>query len=240
VSAVAAAALLVALAVACLVGPTGRPVHRAPRPDLPPPARRSRPAPATWAALGAAGGVLVLAPGPVGLGVALAVALLVRRKVATAETGAARRRRVATEQELPHVVDLLTSLLVAGAAPEEALARVRGVVHPAMAAELGPWVERLRLGADPLVVWGELAAHPVLGRLGTTLGRATASGAPVAEALDRLGADLRSSARTATLERVRQVEVRATVPLAVCLLPAFVLLGVVPLVAGTVGQLALR
>jgi hypothetical protein len=31
---------------------------------------------------------------------------------------------------------------------------------------------------------------------------------------------------------VRQVEVRATAPLAACLLPAFVLLGVVPLVAG--------
>ena len=61
----------------------------------------------------------------------------------------------------------------------------------------------------------------------------------VAEALLRLGDDLRSDARAATTERVRQVEVRATAPLALCLLPSFVLLGVVPLVAGTVGRLAL-
>ena len=38
-------------------------------------------------------------------------------------------------------------------------------------------------------------------------------------------------------ERIRQVEVKATVPLGACLLPAFVLTGVVPLVAGAALQL---
>lgn len=228
---------LVAAAVALLLPPL-------PGPDLPRPTASSRtsrasPAPATWAGVAAGVGVLVVAPGWVGAVSAVAVAVVVRRKVASAETRPARRRRLAVEHELPHVVDLLGSLLVAGAAPEEALDRVRRVVHPAMAEELAPWVERLRLGADPLSVWADLATHRHLGRLGSTLRRATASGAPVAEALARLGGDLRSAATAATLERVRQVEVRATAPLAACLLPAFVLLGVVPLVAGTVGRLGL-
>ena len=38
---------------------------------------------------------------------------------------------------------------------------------------------------------------------------------------------------------MRQVEVKAAVPLGVCLLPSFVLVGVVPLVAGSVSGLLL-
>ncbi len=229
---------LAAAAAACLL-PGARAVA-GPVPDPPGPGRaRAAPAAATWAGLAAGAGVLLVAPGVPGLVVAAAVGLVVRRKVAGAETRADRRRRLVVEHELPHVVDLLSSLLVSGAAPEEALDRVCRVVHPVAGAELRPWVERLRLGADPLTVWGELADHPRLGRLGAALHRATTSGAPVADALARLGADLRAGGRAGTLERVRQVEVRATAPLAACLLPAFVLLGVVPLVAGTVGRLGL-
>ena len=230
-------ASLVAAVVALLVPSRpalARPPRRAERPR-----RTATPAPATVAGLGAGAAVLLLAPGATGVGAAVVVGLVVRRKVATAETRPARQRRLAVEHELPHVVDLLASLLVSGAAPEEALDRVRRVVHPVAAEELGPWAERLRLGADPLTVWSELAEHPRLGRLGQALRRATLSGAPVADALARLGADLRAATRASTLERVRQVEVRSTAPLAACLLPAFVLLGVVPLVAGTVGRLGL-
>ncbi|GAA1940191.1 type II secretion system F family protein [Nocardioides marmoribigeumensis] len=232
------AAVLAAAAAALCLPPAPRPVPGRDR-EARPARARAAPAPATWAALAAGAGVLLVAPGPLGLVAAAVVALGVRRKVASAETRTARRRRVAVEQELPHVVDLLASLMVAGAAPEEALERVRRVVHPAMAEELRPWSERLRLGADPSTVWTELADDRLLGRLGACLRRATASGAPVADALDRLGADLRAATRAGTLERVRQVEVRATAPLAACLLPAFVLLGVVPLVAGTVGRLGI-
>lgn len=231
------AAVLAAAAVAVLV-PARVVFGTRPGAEVESPARAA-PAPATWAALASGAGVLLLAPGPVGLVGAVVVAVVVRRKVTSAETRAARRQRLVVEHELPHVVDLLGSLLVAGAAPEEALDRVRHVVHPVMGGELRPWVERLRLGADPLTVWSDLADHRRLGRLGAALRRATASGAPVAEALERLGADLRAATRASTLERVRQVEVRATAPLAACLLPAFVLLGVVPLVAGTVGRLGL-
>ena len=232
------AAVLLAAAVALALPPPSvapRPAGRSPRTGR----ARASPAPATWAGVAAGLGVVLLAPGPAGLVGAAVVAVVVRRKVAGAETRAARRRRLVVEHELPHVVDLLASLLVAGAAPEEALDRVRQVVHPVAAEELAPWVDRLRLGADPVTVWGDLADDPRLGRLGAALRRATASGAPVAEALARLGTDLRAATRASTLERVRQVEVRATAPLAACLLPAFVLLGVVPLVAGTVGRLGL-
>ena len=155
----------------------------------------------------------------------------------TWETAAVRRRRLRVEAELPWLVDLLTAALRSGLGPVEALTRVTEVCHPAVRHELQVPLARLRLGTDPVSVWTELAAHPEIGRLGVALRRATESGAPVVDALVRLAEDLRASRRTAVEVRVRRIEVRAAVPLGVCLLPAFVLLAVVPLVAGSVSQL---
>lgn len=188
---------------------------------------------------GAALAVLLLVPGVAGLALAAAVGGAVWWRSRSWESGAVRRRRARLEAELPHVVDLMTAALAAGAAPTTALSLVADVVAPTMGEELRPWTTRLALGTDPVTVWSAMAAHPELGRLGATLRRSAESGAPVADALMRLSEDLRSRRRAAVEERVRQVEVRAAVPLGVCLLPSFVLVGVVPLVAGSVTGLVL-
>lgn len=185
------------------------------------------------AASGAAAALLVV-PGPAGLAVATVVAVAVLVRSRQWESSATRRRRAVLEAELPHVVDLMTAALGAGSAPTTALVLVADVVDPTMGAELRRWTTRLALGSDPVTLWTLMARHPQLGRLGTTLKRSADSGAPVAAALQRLAEDLRARRRAAVEERVRQVEVRAAVPLGVCLLPAFVLVGVVPLVAGSV------
>lgn len=186
------------------------------------------------AAASAALAALLVVPGPVGLAAALVVGVVVLVRSRQWEGSAARRRRAVLEAEVPHVVDLMTAALGAGAAPTTALERVADVAVPAMAVELRQWTTRLALGTDPVTVWASMAQHPQLARLGTTLQRSAESGAPVGAALQRLAADLRARQRAAVEERVRQVEVRAAVPLGVCLLPAFVLVGVVPLVAGSV------
>jgi len=187
--------------------------------------------------IGAAAGVglavLMVLPGVTGLVVAAAAGALTFARTARLEPRAVRRRRALLEADLPHVVDLLLASVAAGAAPAEALARVSEVCDPVTREEVGVWVSRLRLGADPVGVWDDLAAHPQLGRLGVTLRRSAESGAPVVEALLRLSQDLRARHRAEVEARVRQVEVKAAVPLGVCLLPAFVLVGVVPLVAGS-------
>ena len=185
------------------------------------------------AAAGAAATALLVLPGVLGVAGAGTAAVLVWRRSRQWEGVAARRRRTRLESDLPHVVDLMVAALAAGAAPVEALVRVAAVVEGPTAAELGGWVTRLRLGADPVGVWAAMAGHPQLGRLGTALHRATDSGAPVAAMLSRLAEDLRARRRADVEARVRQVEVKAAVPLGVCLLPSFVLLGVVPLVAGS-------
>jgi Flp pilus assembly protein TadB len=185
------------------------------------------------AAAGAGVGVLLLVPGAAALPASAAVAAVVWWRSAGWESAASRRRRELLEGQLPHVVDLMVAALAAGAAPGTALARVAGVAGGAAAEELRPYAFRLELGGDPVTVWRSLAAHPQLGRLGAALLRSAESGAQVTGALTRLAEELRSRERADVETRVRQVEVKAAVPLGVCLLPSFVLLGVVPLVAGS-------
>jgi Flp pilus assembly protein TadB len=236
-SALLVVGLVVVTVLLLIPGPAGqRPAPRDAGTDveLSEDVRRRRAAAAVG--LAAAVSVLLLAPGWLALA-ALPVGLLAWRRAARLETGAHRRRREALEGELPHLVDLVRALVASGAAPDRALERVRGAVSEATSAELRPWVTRLLLGGDPSTVWAELARHPQLGRLGAAMHRATVGGAPVGEALQRLSTDLRAARRAEVHRRVREVEVRATAPLGACLLPAFVLLGVVPLVAGAAGGL---
>lgn len=193
------------------------------------------------ATVGAGAGVLLLVPGPAAAPAAAVVAAVVWWRSAGWESAAARRRRELLEGQLPHVVDLMVAALAAGAAPGAAVARVADVVESPAAEELRGYAARLALGADPVTVWRALRAHAQLGRLGTALLRSAESGAQVTGALTRLGEELRARRRADVETRVRQVEVRAAVPLGVCLLPSFVLLGVVPLVAGSaLGFVVLR
>lgn len=186
------------------------------------------------AALAAAVAVVLVLPGGLGVAGGVLAGAVVWTRSRSWESAASRRRRARLEGDVPFVVDLLASALAAGADPATALGEVAAAVGGVTDDELAPWLARLRLGADPVAVWSEMAAHPVFGRLGLTLHRSTDSGAPVLAALMRLAHDLRSRRRSETEARVRQVEVKAAVPLGVCLLPSFVLIGVVPLVAGSV------
>jgi Flp pilus assembly protein TadB len=231
-------ALLAALAVVAALPGTGRRLAPAvaARDRGGGPEEGRRPSSRPWRLVAAAGaglGVLLLVPGPPAVPAAVVVAGAVWWRSAGWESTASRRRRAQLEEQLPHVVDLMAAALAAGAAPGAALARVSEVVEPPVAEELRAYASRVALGADPVTVWRSLGTHPQLGRLGTTLLRSAESGAPVTAALARLGEELRSQRRADVETRVRQVEVRAAVPLGVCLLPSFVLLGVVPLVAGS-------
>ncbi|RYE75031.1 MAG: type II secretion system protein, partial [Myxococcales bacterium] len=62
--------------------------------------------------------------------------------------------------------------------------------------------------------------------------RAHESGASVGTAIVALAEELRDRARFDVESRARSVDVKSAGPLGLCLLPAFVLIGVVPMVAG--------
>ncbi|MGA8995500.1 MAG: type II secretion system F family protein, partial [Nocardioidaceae bacterium] len=146
---------------------------------------------------------------------------------------AVRRRRRRLRAGVPQAVDLMAACLSAGLAPTTALTEVAAAVEGPLREELVAFDARLRLGADPVTVWRDSSRHPELGGLGRAIARAVETGSSVAEAMQRLADDLRREERSLAEDRARAVGVKAAVPLGLCLLPAFVLVGVVPLVAGS-------
>jgi pilus assembly protein TadC len=71
--------------------------------------------------------------------------------------------------------------------------------------------------------------------MGRCLARASTTGtAPVAE-MTRLAADYRAAQGRSALARARKAAVIATAPLGLCFLPAFLVVGVAPVVMGMAG-----
>lgn len=164
-----------------------------------------------------------------GAGTAVVAAVVLHRL----EPAAVRRRRERLEADLPTAVDLLEACLLAGRPPTEALAAVAAAMAGPLTDDLGVVIVRLRLGADPVTVWREVAQPGgPLAPLGRTMARSLETGAPMADNLRLLAGDLRARRRAGAERRARGVGVRAAAPLGLCFLPAFVLVGVVPSVVG--------
>lgn len=229
---------LIALTALLVLGPTARSRAVSASPaskhaDIGP-LRRLRP---VLAILAVAGGLSLLG-GAIGMAAGAVAAVWTWRILGAAEQPAAKRRREQLEDELPLAVHLLGACLRAGAAVGPALATVGAALPGAVAEEFAAIGARLDLGADPVDVWGQVAGGGPLAPLGLALLRSHVSGASVTAVIDRLCTDLRAARRSRTDARARTVEVRASVPLGICLLPAFLLLGVVPMSVGVFGSIA--
>lgn len=170
---------------------------------------------------------------PWGLGLGVLALALLPRVLGRLEPASARRRRARIGADLPLAVDLLAACLRAGRPVGEALAVVAGAVGGPLGTLFAEVDARLRLGADPADAWGLLAGEPGCAPLARAIRRAMRSGAPLADTLEQLAADVRQERRWSADERARAIEARSVVPLGLCFLPAFVLIGIVPTVAGS-------
>ncbi len=197
--------------------------------------RRGRPLWVMLAAVAAA----VFVGGAAGLVAAPVAGAATWWAVERSEPAGVRRERELARRDLPHVAGLLADALGSGQAPVDALTVVAGALPGPASARLAALVPRLRLGVDPHQVWSDLASDPALAPLGRALSRAHRTGAPVVAAVERLADELARSARADVEDRARAVGVKAAVPLGLCLLPAFVLIGIVPVVAGLLTSLGL-
>ncbi len=232
------ASLLAALSMALAISPRRRLVPERPASRAPDDrATLSRLRPVLTALSGL--GVAVFLGGPVGLVAGVAAAGLAWRVLGRVESPESVRRRVRLERDLPVAVDLLVAAFGTGAAPGPALGLVADALGGPVGEELAALRHRLDLGADPGLVWRGLAAHAQLGPLGRALARAHDSGSSVTTAGERLADELRERSHAEVETRARSVSTKAAAPLGACFLPAFVLLGIVPLIAGLVGSMRL-
>lgn len=184
-------------------------------------------------------GVAVIVGGAIGLALGAAAATAAFVVLRRLEPAATRRRRERLSADLPTAVDLLGACLQVGRPPDEALRVVAAAVGGPVGHDLDVITVRLALGADPVAVWREIGAQQgPLAPLGRTMARSLRTGAPLADGLRLLASDLRGRRRTAAEQQARSVGVRAAAPLGLCFLPAFVLIGIVPSIAGAFASMS--
>ena len=190
-----------------------------------------------WRWIAAVVGVLVgLAMGPLAIIVAPVLGAFgykvpsayLRSKVS------ANKRAVASA--LPDAVELLAVCTQAGLNIPLALERVARATPGVLGDELGRVVDQVGLGATRRDALKGLVARCDLDDVHafvSALDQADRFGAGVASSLDALAADMRSRRRTQTEEAARRAPVKMLFPLVLMILPAFILLTIVPLLLGT-------
>ncbi|MCE6999610.1 type II secretion system F family protein [Saccharothrix sp. S26] len=130
--------------------------------------------------------------------------------------------------------DLLAAALRAGLPVAGAVRAVLPGVPPGPADRLREVVDLLTLGADPVQAWAKALAHPDTAPLARAARRTARSGAALAGAAADLAAEARAQVADQAEARAQRAAVLVAGPLALCFLPAFLCLGVVPVVLGIV------
>ncbi len=168
----------------------------------------------------------------VGVGLVGATAVLVVR----GRIRARRRAASAVTSELAVLADVLAIGLTAGMAPAEALLFASQRLESELAAEVET-VRRAMARSGAAAVMA--AAGGTAGRLYLLIGRAMATGAPVLDAVERYGEERRADDRAAREAALRRLPVLLAFPLALLILPGFVLLTVAPALSGALERLGL-
>lgn len=198
-------------------------------------------APARWVRLSAGGAAALLVWTPfsstvVGALAGLVIGVVVVLALGRVEGAASKRERAALSAQLPAALELMASSLDAGLPLRGALSAVAAVCAEPTASLLQGIQAQTQIGRSDAEAWGSLRSHRVWGDAARDLARSADSGAAVAHVLRVHAAETRRR-RWAGLEvRARAVGVKSVLPLMTCFLPAFILLGVVPIVASGLGE----
>ncbi len=167
----------------------------------------------------------------------VAAALIAWRVPDLALARLARRTLAAADREIPVLLDLLAVATSAGFPPQLAFRRAVEAATGPLADELRSVLDASDLGArwrDELIVVGDRLALPDLKRLLGALARTDSLGSSLAEEIGHLASDVREVRRAAAAQRARTAPVKMLFPLVFLILPAFLLLTVVPVLLTTV------
>ncbi|ORW05749.1 hypothetical protein AWC15_01610 [Mycobacterium lacus] len=139
-------------------------------------------------------------------------------------------------------LDMLAVCLAAGMAVSTAAAAIAPSAPPPLARLLCRAADMLALGADASIAWSmppDLPAGSIDAQADALLRlarRSASSGAALAEGVVDLAAQARHDAAHAAAAAAERAGVLIAGPLGLCFLPAFVCLGLVPVVAGLAGE----
>ncbi|MEV6607252.1 type II secretion system F family protein [Kutzneria sp. NPDC051319] len=133
--------------------------------------------------------------------------------------------------------DLLAACLRAGLPVPTAIRAVAADAPPGCAEVLLRTAELLALGSDPVQAWAPALAEPATEALARGARRSARSGTALAEMADGLAQRIRAESADTAEARAQRAAVLITGPLGLCFLPAFLCLGIAPVVLGLAGQL---
>jgi pilus assembly protein TadC len=146
-----------------------------------------------------------------------------------------RRRSTDAEVDVPLVSDLLASCLAAGASVPAAL-RAAAEAAPTGRERCLQVAERLLHGAPPEEAWATWLERPSLAPVARVLLRSAGTGAATTGEIRRAAERARTLRRAELARRAQRAGVWAVLPLGLCFLPAFVLVGVVPFALSLFGR----
>jgi pilus assembly protein TadC len=138
-------------------------------------------------------------------------------------------------------LDVLAVCLGAGMAVSTAAAAAAPSAPPNLAKVLRRAADLLALGADPAVAWSipsgpRSQADPQIDALLRLARRSASSGAALAGGVTELAEESRHDAAHAATAAAERAGVLIAGPLGLCFLPAFICLGIAPVVAGLAGD----
>jgi len=182
-------------------------------------------------AVGGGAGLAAVIGGVPGILLGLAAARGLLALTRRMELPASRLRRHRLAADLPAALDLLVVALRAGLPLSEAEEEVGVAVGGPLGSALLTAGRSGRLGAAAGAAW-HAGGSAELDRVVRTVARCGDSGAAIAAALSRLAEDLRQERTSSADKAARRAGVLVVLPLGLCFLPAFLCLGVVPVVVG--------
>ncbi|MFI7675129.1 type II secretion system F family protein [Actinophytocola sp. NPDC049390] len=151
----------------------------------------------------------------------------------------ARRPPAADPMTVAATWDLLAACLRAGLPVPTAMTVVADELPAEAARALRSSADLLALGADPATAWEPATSCPDTAPLARGARRTTQSGTALADLVTDLAAKVRTAAADNAEATAQRAGVLITAPLGLCFLPAFVCLGVAPVIAGLAGQMSL-
>jgi Flp pilus assembly protein TadB len=176
--------------------------------------------------------VLMFFPSLTGLLVSLIIFWWLPNLIQKLPTKSTIKQDRVIQQELDLTIDLIAVALAAGLSVLAALDAVAKVVQPKLGAELTAAANRLQWGADLNDAFSDQ-----LQVIAAALGRAMDHGVGAGKALAEIAARTREQRKQELLRRTKKLAVTLALPVALLMLPGFVLLGVVPMVVPALSSL---
>ena len=148
----------------------------------------------------------------------------------------ARRRRALADREIPIFLDLLAATGAAGLSAQLAVRGAADATDGPLAEALTEMLRRVEFGGrwrDEVLGLADRLELPDLHRAALVLTRSDTIGSSFADALAEIADESREARRAAAAERARKAPVKMLFPLVFLVLPAFLLLTVVPVLVTT-------